>query len=83
MGGGRARDDGRAAQVIRTLIVIGLLVAGRPEPASADQDKRREIYGTWRWVDTVGDLLPARGTPQTCQCARILVLDPDGSYQFF
>src|SRR5258705_5019414 len=82
MGGGRARD-GRVAQVLRTLIVIGLLVTCRPEPASAKQDQGREIYGTWRWVETVGDLLPARGTPQTCHCARMLILDPHRSYQFF
>jgi hypothetical protein len=39
---------------------------------------RSALYGTWRWVDTVGELLPARGTPQTCACVRLLMLEPGG-----
>lgn len=68
-------------KVYRALLLICLFA--RPGLASGDQTGPPALDGTWRWVDTVGDLLPARGTPQSCGCARLLILGPNGSYEYF
>lgn len=69
------------SKVYRVLLLTYLFA--RPGIANGDQMGPSALYGTWRWVDTVGDLLPARGTPHSCNCARLLILVPKGSYHYF
>lgn len=54
-------------------------------PRNGQGRSRGSIHplGTWRWVDSIGDLLPARGTPQSCDCVRLLILGSNGSYRHF
>ena len=66
------------------LLMFAALVSLATWPRFAvGQEETPEILGTWRWVDTVGDLLPMHGTPSSCSCARILVLKPDSTYSYF
>ena len=67
----------------RSLILFALACLCCSSGKAAAGQESPALYGTWRWVETVGDLLPARGTPETCQCARLLVLELGDTYRYF
>jgi len=71
------------APKLNCVFLVSICLFAFPKMASSSQDGASALHGTWRWVDTVGALLPARGTPQSCNCARVLTLASNGSYRYF
>ena len=74
--------------IVILLVVLALPLSSRtpralaaPSPDALVQKKPAALYGTWRWTESFGGMLPGRRTPGACGCERLMLLKQDGSYE--
>lgn len=64
------------------LSVVALVLFAPLGRAQEVNPNASDLYGSWRWMETANRFSGSRGTPDACDCERILTLDPGGHYEF-